>query len=174
MTRFSLKLVLSCSLQTARNRLPGSKSVWSPRISHGLELLFWVRSAFFLFQRCMHRCNVAVTRPSSPYTNVWQAAWLFVCSLTRTSVGSPTHPPRPSPVALSTCSVALQSLTNSWKRNKVMQDRPQQLQVFTLCLRQYVYSAESKSFEAVPGMPTHLPAQVCAAVDALRLIASGI
>lgn len=55
-----------------------------------------------------------------------------------------------------------------------MQDRPQQLQMFTLCLKQYVYSAEAKTFACVPAMPAHLPAQICGAVDALRLIASGM
>ncbi len=58
-------------------------------------------------------------------------------------------------------------------RNKIAPDRPQQLRMFTLCLRQYVYSSELGTFLAVPPMPSHLPAQICKALDALKVIASG-
>ncbi len=67
----------------------------------------------------------------------------------------------------------MQSLRNTLKRNRVMQERPKQLHMFTLSLRQYVYSSELQTFVAVPAMSHHLPTQICKAVDALRLIAKG-
>ncbi len=67
----------------------------------------------------------------------------------------------------------MQSLRNTLKHNRVMQERPQQLHMFTLSLRQYVYSSELHTFVAVPAMSPHLPTQICKALDALRLIAKG-
>ena len=46
--------------------------------------------------------------------------------------------------------------------------------MFSLCLRQYVYSSEQSTFVVVPAMPSHLPLQVGKALRALQLIGKGI
>lgn len=44
------------------------------------------------------------------------------------------------------------------------------LRGFRLFLKTYVYDIRTGTFELVPGMPGHLPHQICQAVKALQLI----
>jgi len=46
----------------------------------------------------------------------------------------------------------------------------QQLRGYTLFMKVYLYSPERGIFEAVPGMPYHLPKQICEAQDVLQQI----
>ena len=45
-----------------------------------------------------------------------------------------------------------------------------QLRGFQLFLKTYVYQAQTDTFKPVPGMPDHLPRQLCQALYALQLI----
>ena len=46
--------------------------------------------------------------------------------------------------------------------------------MFSLCLRQYVYSSEQGAFVVVPAIPSHLPLQIGKALHALQLIDKGM
>lgn len=58
------------------------------------------------------------------------------------------------------------------QQHDITDDKLSKSRGFTLFLRAYTYDSASGTFEAVPGMPSHLPGQIKQALTALHNIAT--